>query len=272
MGHFDNVMQVFTLLDKSNCRKCGEKTCLAFASAVFRGDRPLSDCPTVDSEVLSRYAEPAVNRLEEGGEDQLKKLQDALVDLDFKAAGERTGGRFDGKRLCLKILGKDFAVDRQGKFYSDIHVTPWVSIPFLTYLLNCRGEEVRGNWISLRESDGGRERYPLFKKRCEEGMKRIADVYTDLFDDMVHLFGGHQVASVFDSDISVVLPVFPKVPLLVCYWGVDEGMASSLNIFFDSTLDANLGGAAAFSIGAGLTQMFEKFALQHGVTVSRQEP
>mgnify|MGYP000668137593 CR=1 FL=1 len=33
----NSAMEVFKHLDKSNCRECGEKTCLAFAGAVFMG-------------------------------------------------------------------------------------------------------------------------------------------------------------------------------------------------------------------------------------------
>ena len=38
-------MEIFTLLDKSNCRKCNEKTCLAFAAAVFQGRKDITECP-----------------------------------------------------------------------------------------------------------------------------------------------------------------------------------------------------------------------------------
>lgn len=95
-------------------------------------------------------------------------------------------------------------------------------------------------------------------------MKRIADQYTDLFDDMVHIFNGKQVEEQFESDISVVLHPLPKVPIMVCYWAPEEGLGSSLNIFFDSTADENLDIGSLFSLGAGLTQMFEKLAQRHG--------
>ncbi len=268
MGGFKNVMQVFTLLDKSNCRKCGEKTCLAFAAAVFKGEKDISACPLLSEEIVALYSSEKGKR--PGSEDaaaQLDELLDTVKRIDFGEAAVRTGGTFHDGRLSIKILGKDFSVNRQGEFFSNIHVNPWVTVPFLSYVINCRGESLSGEWVSLRELDGGMERYPLFKKRCEEGMKRIADVYTDLFDDMVHLFQGHQVESRFDADISVVLPVFPRVPLLICYWSAEEGMESSLNIFFDRSIAYNLGAESAFSLGSGLTQMFEKLALQHGFSV-----
>ncbi len=43
-----NAMEVFSVLDKSNCRKCGEKTCLAFAGAVYMGKRRIEECPNVN--------------------------------------------------------------------------------------------------------------------------------------------------------------------------------------------------------------------------------
>jgi len=37
MSKFNNTMDVFKLLPKTNCRKCNKPTCLAFAAAVFKG-------------------------------------------------------------------------------------------------------------------------------------------------------------------------------------------------------------------------------------------
>ena len=95
-------------------------------------------------------------------------------------------------------------------------------------------------------------------------MKQVADNYTDLFNDVVHLFSGKQVERQFQSDISVVLHPLPKVPLMICYWKPDEGIGSSLNLFFDETCDRNLEIGSIFSLGAGLAQMFQKVALRHG--------
>jgi len=51
---------------------------------------------------------------------------------------------------------------------------------------------------------------------------------------------------------------------MICYWRPDEGLGSSLNIFFDKSTDQNLDIGSVFSLGAGLTQMFQKLALRHG--------
>jgi len=51
---------------------------------------------------------------------------------------------------------------------------------------------------------------------------------------------------------------------MICYWGPEDGLASSLNVFYDETADKNLDIGSIFTLGAGLTQMFEKLAQRHG--------
>jgi hypothetical protein len=184
--------------------------------------------------------------------------------MDLDAAAGRVGADFANGKLTLKVLGKNFSVDHAGILSADIHVNPWVAIPFLDYIRYGKGLSATGNWLSFRELKDGQERYPLFQKRCEAPMKLVADTYTDLFDDLVHIFGGKQVEKQFESDISVVLFPLPRVPIMICYWLPEDGLESSLNVFFDDTADKNLMIGSVFSLGAGLSQMFEKLALRHG--------
>lgn len=262
------TLDVIRLLDQSNCRECGEKTCFAFAARVFAGHRRLQECPRLDRETVRRFSEAhglatmtvTVDERENGLED-MKKL---IGNLDLEEAAERTGGQFANGKLTLKILGKDFSVDSHGDFYADIHVNPWVAGPFLDYVLFGKGVAPTGQWLSYRELKEGREGYPLFRKRCEEPLKRVADIYTDLFDDLVHIFSGSQVERQFQADISVVLYPLPKVPLMICYWLPEQGMESTLHLFLDATAEKNLSIRSIFALGAGLAQMFTKLAQRHG--------
>jgi hypothetical protein len=264
MAQPQNAMEIFNLLDKSNCRECGEKTCLAFAGAVYQGRRQIGECPRLDAQTVARYAEDRTEPAENGQQAYLQQLKEKIAGIDLAEAAGRTGGRMVNGRLTLKILGKDFAVDAEGRLYADIHVNPWVAMPFLGYVLHAEGKSPSGAWVPFRELPGGKERAALFAKRCEAPMKQLADTSPDFFDDIVHMFSGRQVEALFEADISVVLTPLPKVPLMICYWKPAEGMASSLNLFFDETAVANLDIGAIFSLGAGLSQMFAKLALRHG--------
>jgi hypothetical protein len=260
-----NALEIFQLLDKSNCRKCGEKTCLAFAGAVFLNQRKLAECPHLPKEIAEQLAGTIeIRHPFESGLKYLEQLKSEVARLDLKAATDRTGGTFSGNKLMIKVLGKDFSVDAQGKLRADIHINPWIGVPFLNYILHGEGLPVANKWVSLRELKDGRERYPLFHRQCEEPLKRVADVYTELFDDIIQLFSGRQVAKQFESDISVVLQPLPNVPILICYWLPEEGMDSNLLVFFDETADRNLDTDSVFTLGVGLAHMIKKLALKHG--------
>jgi ArsR family metal-binding transcriptional regulator len=41
-------LEIYRHLKKTNCGYCQERTCMAFALAVARGDRPIGECPYVD--------------------------------------------------------------------------------------------------------------------------------------------------------------------------------------------------------------------------------
>jgi hypothetical protein len=264
---FDNAMAVFKLLEKSNCRKCGAPTCLAFAAQVFKGQRSIDDCPRLSPDVLAVYGGKRNQRLNPARELEaaLAPLRKQLSGLDLASAAERLGGRFSSGRLTLKCLGKDVSIDSRGQFYTDIHVHEWIAVPLLTYIIEAAGVPVSGNWVSFRELSGAKAWYALFRQRCETSLKQIADTYTDLFEDLIHLFSGRQVQNHYESDISLVLHPLPNVPMLICYWKPDEAIGSDLNLFFDSTADKNLPVESIYSLCAGLVRMFEKLSLRHGV-------
>jgi hypothetical protein len=263
--HLTNPLEIFQLLEKSNCRRCGEKTCLAFASAVVTGHRKIHECPQLPGEITAQFVEEAKDPgANEPGAEYIAKLKSEITSIDLAAAAARTGGGFSDGRLTLKVLGKNLSVDSQGNIYGDIHINPWIAVPFLNYILYGQGVPVADKWVSLRELERGRARYQMFQRQCEEPMKKVADIYPNLFNDIIEVFSGRQVAQQFDSDISLVLHPLPKVPILICYWRPDDDLDSILHVFFDETADKNLDTDSVFTLGTGLANMFKKIFLRHG--------
>ncbi len=274
MTEFSNAMEVFKLLNKSNCRKCNEQTCLAFASKVYLGQKPLDQCPDLPVEVLEKY------RKKQGGKSSVRthlkgtdsdqnsftaELKNKIKSCELARAAERVGGFFSNGRLCIRIFGKQFTVDSSGNMISDIHINPWISVSVLTYILECKGVPFTGKWVPFRELKGGRERNGLFVQRSEKSFKKTADRYPGLFEDLIDIFNGEKTENYYQSDISMVLYPLPKLPLLVCYWKAEEGMDSDLHLFFDSSADMNANIDIVYRITAGIVVMFEKISIKHGV-------
>ena len=262
---FQNPMEIYRLLDRSNCRECNEATCMAFAAAVFRGARSLDECPRLARDTVKQFVGASENRttVEQNLDETVDRLKERMTTIDLFSSVERVGGELCGGKLMIKVLGKAFVVDSNGSLYSDIHVHPWVTIPILSYILDCKGIPVSGTWVPFRELQNGKTWYRLFGQRCEKPLKKLADEYPNFFEDMMRLFSGRQEHH-YGSDISLVLHPLPKVPILICYWKPEEGLDSSLNLFFDATVKDNLSIESIYALGTGLVRMFQKIAIRHG--------
>lgn len=260
-----NTVEILKILEKSNCRECKAPTCLAFAAAVYNGERELSECPKLSSEILKEYGGNREKRIttEQSEEEAQKITQAKIASTDLSEAAKRLGEDFADDRLTIKICGKDFSVDKQGNFYSDIHIHSWLTGPVISYILTGKGLKPKGEWMPLRELNKGKDWYRLFGQRCEKPLKKMADTYTDFFEDILSIFNGRKVENHYGSDISIVLHPLPKVPMLICYWWPEDGMESDLNLFFDSTANDNIEIEALYSLGAGLCNMFEKISMTH---------
>ena len=261
-----NAMEIFKKLPKTNCRKCNETTCLAFASKVFLGTKKIEQCPYVSQETIDLFREQSSTEslTEKHQKEWIADVKKKISRCDLKAAAARTGGRFENNRLQLRIFGKPFYIDDKGNVYSDIHINHWITSNVLGYILECKGVPLTNKWVPFRELSGGREKNGLFVKRSQESFKQIADNYTGLFEDLIHIFNGQNVETEFDSDISLILEPLPKLPILVCYWKPADGLSSELNLFFDSSADLNASIDIVYGIAAGIVVMFEKIALRHG--------
>lgn len=266
MPALNNTIDILKLLDKSNCKECGYSTCLAFAAAVFKGQKELTGCTHLESSVIDEYtvkdSNPAtvLKDLNDPLDDLIKRLKD----IDLLEAANRIGAKYEDNKLTVKVCGKDFSVDSNGNFYSEIHIHTWITIPLLYYILDGKGKEPAGEWISFRELERAQDWYNFFVHQCEKPLKKVADSYTDLFEDMLHIFSGKRVKNHYESDISLVLHPLPKVPILICYWKPEDGLESSLNLFFDRTASDNINVESVYSLGTGLVTMFEKIAQRHG--------
>ena len=50
-------IQIYKLLPKTNCKECGQRTCMVFASQVAEGAKGPEDCPPVDEENSKKLTE-----------------------------------------------------------------------------------------------------------------------------------------------------------------------------------------------------------------------
>ena len=80
-------LDIFKLTPKTNCKDCGNPTCMAFAMKVASGALPIEKCPHMSAEALSTLSEATappmksykVGDLALGGETVLSRHEKTLV-------------------------------------------------------------------------------------------------------------------------------------------------------------------------------------------------
>jgi len=269
----NNPMEIFKHLPHTNCKKCNEKTCLAFAVEVFKKRKKLTRCPYVKDDIILRFCGDIAggdaiyvpNTIDEDMAEAVDRLKGKIAQIDLEAAARRLGASFSQNRLSIRVFGKPFSVDADGNISTQLHINPWIVFPALNYILNAEGRAFSGKWAPFRELSGGWDRYPIFQKRVEIPMKRIVDADPSLFADILGIFLGKDAQHIVEADISMILHPLPKVPLMICYWLPEEGIESGLSLFFDAHAEKNLDLDSLYTLTAGIVNMFEKVAARNGV-------
>jgi hypothetical protein len=265
MSKITNPLEIYKVLPKSNCGSCGISTCLAFAASVVKQEKKLAECPHLDTGTVSVY-EGKIDRppnMESIREEQLEELKKLIAGAGIRDRAELLGATRRGDTLIIKCLGKDFEIDASGNVVSQCHTHAWFSLPLLDYILNSKGETISGRWVPFRELEHGKTWNPLFEQRCEKPLKKIADTYNELFEDLITMFRGASSFNTFSSDIAVVLYPLPKVPILICYWKPEDDLESRLHVFFDDTAERNLPIGSLFTLGTGIVRMLERIMHTH---------
>ena len=264
MTELKTPLDVYKVLPQTNCGRCFLPSCLAFAAAVIRGDKRLADCPPLEGSGLGELQTGRLELREEELRDKTAQLQQQIQGLDLAAAAPRVGGTFRDQRLLVQVLGKAYAVDALGHVSSDCHTHPGLVIPLLEHIIEAKDQPPMGRWLAFRELGGEASAMsPLFARRGEATLRRLADSQPEFFDDLVSIFSGERIDGHLDSDVALVLYPLPRLPVLICYWQPEDGLESRLQIFFDQSADRQLGIRSIYSLAVGLVMMFEKIAHRH---------
>jgi acetyl-CoA decarbonylase/synthase complex subunit gamma len=80
-------LDIFKLLPKTNCKKCGNPTCMAFAMKVAAGGIEIGKCPDISAEALAQLSEASAP--------PMKAITVGTGDKEYKLGGETVLFRHD---------------------------------------------------------------------------------------------------------------------------------------------------------------------------------
>ncbi len=259
-----NPLELYRLLDKSNCRACLLPSCMAFAVAVIQGQKSIEECPHASDRAIEAVRGKVVVRksIAEEQQERLHALKQAIAAVDFASVAERLGGRTVPEGLAIPCLGKEFVVNATGELRSECHSNLWVQVPLLNYIINGQGRHPTGRLVAFAQLPKGGDWSRFFAHRCETGLQQLANAHPDLFFELLDLFGSRPLPGT-GADRSLRLHPLPRLPLVVNYWAPEPGLGAKLNLLFDETAADNLGVDAIYLLCQGMVEMFRALIVKH---------
>jgi len=119
-------VEIFKLLPKTNCKKCGHPTCLAFAMKLAQRQASLDSCPDVSEEakkVLGEASAPPIRAITIGSGDKAVKMGEETVlfrhdkkfvhPAAFAVEVKDTASADEIAALCSNVVGSE--IDRVGQ-------------------------------------------------------------------------------------------------------------------------------------------------------------
>lgn len=258
------MVDIYKDLPRTNCGDCGKGSCFAFATAVYLEAFTLEACPHLRDDLRSAMGARLVAGREAGegrrpssSEQALRSLLGSLQDVDLRAQAAKCGGEY---RPAVSGSAESVAID----FLDGRHVmtreevvaergedpSVWVKILLLIYLTRAGGRLPTDSWVSYRDLPNSVSKSASF----EECSNRIARAFEgDLvgLERAVTVLGGRPMDT-GSADLAYVLPVLPRVPVLLLFWDREEEFDARAGFLLDGSVLDYLDLEALLFVGEAL--------------------
>lgn len=238
------------ILPKTNCRECGELTCLAFAAKVVSENIPLSKCPHVSEDVINRYQKELDVQYSKGVFAKRDPAKDALIWVRERAASmniedlpDRIGGElveFNGKKALKIPYFNSYVYVTDTLIFSDSGELDHYEQVFLyNHIAQGGRRNPTGRLIPFHELPNTVSKIKSLDKHIKKPLQqRFEGKVEDLRKRALDI-GAEDVSNEYSTcDLALLFRPLPKIPILFLFWDKEEedNMPAQVNILFDETI------------------------------------
>jgi len=256
-----DVIGLYKELPRKNCGECGVKTCMAFASAVVKEGADIKLCPYLAAAKAEDLAGRAGSR--NWKLELIKNLTNEVAGLDLagtamRLGGELMGDELIGQRIRFLCVGRRYFLDTAAEVTAEGPISPWEKILILIYVKTGGGGPLDNRWVSFEVLKGGGVKVEQIVREVEEPLVEMFSRAEAAMVKAVERLGGRLVADQ-PSDMAWVVPMLPKVPMLLLYWRADDEFSARVKVLFDRSADRFLDVETLMYVGEGFVKALERF-------------
>lgn len=236
------AVEIYTLLPKTNCGKCGLPSCFGFAAKLATRQASADDCPDMTDAARDTLKETGAERHDSPGavyEQALAFLQPKIQALDFEKTARLFGGIIIGRDCFeLKFLNENYVVMKE-KILDPTgnEPRPWISILIYNHLCMPDPPAPSGEWITFGSVPASHAKDKAWAGHVEEVIAKHFTGNVAALKDACRKLGGREATIQGNHDAAFEFSVFPHYPALLLFSDavLDEDFSAQCRLLLDKT-------------------------------------
>lgn len=230
--------QILKLLSSINCKECGFETCLAFATYIYAyGPKALEKCPHISPDIKERIISLFGDEVSQTPLSMIEMWEDfrkRLKELPKSELAKVAGIDIVNDKITFFSLNERIIVTDEDIINESDELTEHDKILFYYYLQNATKLtgiydfcDYRNFYSKLKVRDVKQEEFEIklqeiVKNDIESLKKALISLGGNIYDSFKDVY-----------DLSMILHIFPKVPVLILYRKGEEEFEPYCKFMFD---------------------------------------
>ncbi len=250
-----NPIELYKELPKTNCGECGQKTCMAFAVTVSKGDATVDSCPHLDKE-KAKSLSGSIKKIDIK-EKIYEDIREELKKADLESIAKEIGAEITKKGITVKLIDTFYTVNKECHVISDVKQNVWSKILVLLYFKTGGSGGMDNQWVSFSELKGGIVKAEALKKECEIPLSELFNRDAEGVSAVLSALNAVDIADQ-PADRAWCLHLFPKIPVLILFRKGDDEFPASSRLLFDKSADRFLDAESLVFLCEGFVEKIEK--------------
>ncbi len=236
------AVDIYKLLPKTNCGKCGTTSCMGFAAKLASRQASPDDCPTMTKAAREALREADTEPHESPGtvyEQVLESLRPRIRALDFRKTASLFGARLISQEtLEIDFLNNVYRVTKEK--ITDIsgkEPRPWISILIYNHLCMPDPPAPAGEWITFSSVPAAHAKDKAWAGHVEEEIAKHFAGNTTGLKAACERLGGIGAAVSGKHDAAYEFHFFPHYPVLLLFDDAvaEENFPAQCRMLLDKT-------------------------------------
>ena len=236
------AVEIYKLLPKTNCGKCGTSSCFGFAAKLATRQAKADDCPEMAVSVREALRDAEQEHDVSPGtvfEQTLLALKPRVSALDFARVAESSGAKLLGTD-CMEIsflnepytVTKDCVLDPSGRAPQ-----PFIAILIYNHLCMPAPPPPAGEWITFGSVPASHAKDKAWAAHVEEVIARHFSGNKDGLKKACERLGGRPATLSGNHDAAYEFRLFPHYPALLLFYDEvpDENFPAQCKLLLDET-------------------------------------